>query len=63
MNLEEKSVMVEKDVKLLDEKRLNNMKVIILKLEQENLKTREKTNDEMVEGIRKVISDEIKKNY
>lgn len=55
--------MVEKDVKLLDEKRLNNMKVIILKLEQENLKTREKTNDEMVEGIRKVISDEIKKNY
>jgi len=49
--------------KILDEKRLNNMKVNILRLEQENLKTRDKTNDEMVEAIRKIISDEIKKNY
>lgn len=49
--------------KILDEKRLNNMKVNILRLEQENLKTREKTNDEVVETIRKIISDEIKKNY
>lgn len=49
--------------KILDEKRLNSMKVNILRLEQENLKTREKTNDEMVETIRKIISDEIKKNY
>lgn len=49
--------------KIFDEKRLNSMKVNILRLEQENLKTREKTNDEMVETIRKIISDEIKKNY
>lgn len=49
--------------KILDEKRLNSMKVNILRLEQENLKTREKTNDEMVEAIRKIISDDIKKNY
>jgi hypothetical protein len=39
------------------------MKVNILKLEQDNLKTREKTNEEMVEAIRKIISDEVKKNY
>lgn len=49
--------------KVLDEKRLNIMKVNILRLEQENLKTREKTNDEMIESIKKIISDEIKKNY
>lgn len=55
--------MLDFDKKTLDEKRLNNMKVIILRLEQENLKTREKTNEEMVEAIRKIISDEIKKNY
>jgi len=55
--------MTENEKKLLDEKRLNNMKVNILRLEQENLKTREKTSDEMIEAIRKIISDEIKKNY
>lgn len=49
--------------KTLDEKRLNSMKVNILRLEQENLKTRDKTTEEMVEAIRKIISDEIKKNY
>lgn len=49
--------------KLLDENHLNAMKVNILKLEQENLKTRDKTNDEMVESTRKIISDELKKNY
>ena len=53
------------DIELNDvnTKKLNRMKVEILKVEQENLKTREKTNDEMVETIRKIISDEIKKNY
>lgn len=49
--------------KLLDEKHLNAMKVNILELEKENLKTRDKTNDEMVETIRKIISDELRKNY
>lgn len=55
--------MSDSEGKTLDAKRLNSMKVNILRLEQENLKTREKTNDEMVETIRKIISDEIKKNY
>lgn len=45
------------------EKRLNAMKYKILKAEQENLKTREKTTDQMVETIRRIINDEAKKNY
>lgn len=45
------------------EKKLNAMKVKILKAEQENLKTREKTNDQMVEQIRQIIQNEAKKNY
>ena len=47
----------------LNEKRLNAMKYKILKAEQENLKTREKTTEQMVETIRRIISDEAKKNY
>ena len=39
------------------------MKYKILKAEQENLKTREKNTDQMVESIRRIISDEAKKNY
>lgn len=45
------------------EKCLNAMKYKILKAEQENLKTREKTNEQMVETIRRIITDEAKKNY
>ena len=47
----------------VQEKRLNAMKYKILKAEQENLKTREKTTDQMVETIRRIIMDEAKKNY
>lgn len=47
----------------LNEKRLDAMKYKILKAEQENLKTREKNTDQMVESIRRIISDEAKKNY
>lgn len=47
----------------IQEKRLNAMKYKILKAEQENLKTREKTNEQMVETIRRIITDEAKKNY
>ena len=47
----------------IQEKRLNAMKYKILKAEQENLKTREKTTEQMVETIRRIISDEAKKNY
>jgi len=49
--------------KEIDEKRLNGMKLKILKAEQENLKTRERTNEAMVELIRRIITDEVKKNY
>lgn len=45
------------------EKKLNAMKVKILEAERENLKTREKTNDQMIELIRRIIKDESKKNY
>ena len=47
----------------VQEKRLNAMKYKILKAEQENLKTREKTTDQMVETIRRIIMEEAKKNY
>ena len=50
----------ERDVQ---EKRLNAMKYKILKAVQENLKTREKNTDQMVETIRRIITDEAKKNY
>lgn len=55
--------MQEIENKNLEEKRLTAMKVKILELEKENLKTRDKTNDEMVESIRKIISTELNKNY
>ena len=41
----------------VQEKRLNAMKYKILKTE------REKTTDQMVETIRRIIMDEAKKNY
>lgn len=47
----------------VQESRLNAMKYKILRAEQENLKTREKNTDQMVETIRRIISDEAKKNY
>ena len=47
----------------VQEKRLNAMKQKILKAEQENLKTREKTTEQMVETIRRIITDKKKKNY
>ena len=47
----------------VQEKRLNAMKYKILKAEQENLKTRDKTTDRNVETIRRIIMDEAKKNY
>ncbi len=45
------------------EKRLNAMKFKILKAEQENLKTQEKTREQMAETIRRIITDEAKKSY
>ena len=39
------------------------MKVSILEIEQQNLKTREKSNDAMVDAIRKIVIDEVNKSY
>lgn len=47
----------------IDEKKLNRMKLNIIKLELENLKTKDKTFDEMVEAIRRIIADEVNKKY
>ena len=47
----------------IDPKKLNEMKVKILRAEQANLRTREKTTDEMVENIRKIITSVAKKGF
>lgn len=51
------------DGQKLDEKRIQNMTYKILRAEDKNLKTREKTTDQMVEEIRKIITDGVDKNF
>lgn len=46
-----------------NEKKLNQIKLGVVLLERENLRTKEKTNEQMVEAIRKIIMDEVNKNY
>lgn len=46
-----------------DERKIKRLKLDILRLERDNLKTREYSNDEMVEKIRKLIEEEVKKCY
>lgn len=47
----------------LDEKKLNRMKVRILSIERENLKTRIDTEGEMIDKVRKIIEEEVKKCF
>ena len=47
----------------LNQKKLEQMKVEILKVERDNLKTREKTTDAMVDALRRIIVTETKKNF
>ena len=47
----------------IDPKKLNAMKIKILKAEQENLRIKDKTTDEMVEHIRRIIASEAKKGF
>lgn len=47
----------------LSKKKLNQMKVDILTLEQKNLRTREKPDGAMVDAIKKIIVEELKKSY
>lgn len=51
------------DEQKLDEKRIQNMTYKILRAEDKNLKTREKTTDQMVEETRKIITDGVDKNF
>lgn len=47
----------------LDPKKLNAMKVKILRAEQENLRTGVKTAEAMAEQIRRIIASEVKKGF
>ncbi len=47
----------------VDEKKLNAMKVKILKAEQDNLKTREKTSEQMAELLKQIIAKEARKGF
>ena len=47
----------------LDEKKINMMKIRIISLERENLKTQEKTHEQMADKIRGIIAEEIRKTY
>ena len=48
---------------LIDEKRFNSMKLKIIKAEQENLRTKDRTPEDMIELIRRIIIDETNRNY
>lgn len=47
----------------LDKKKLEIMKLRIIRAEKENVKTREKSKEGMVEEIRKIIIEEANKSY
>lgn len=49
--------------KSLDTNRLNAMKLKILRAEQENLRTGEKTAEMMADQIRKIIVSEVKRAF
>ena len=51
------------DTHELDEKKLNMIKIRILALERENLKTQDKTHEQMADKIRSIIAEEVKKTY
>jgi len=48
---------------VLDEKKLNRIKLNILKEEKENQKTHTLSEGKMVDKIRKIIEEEVKKCY
>ena len=47
---------------VIDERKLNHIKLCILRLNVRTLRRR-KTNDEMVDSIRKLIMDQVNKKY
>ncbi len=61
--MKERAQMSDKSAIQLDEGRLNRMKVAILSMEQENLRTRRRSFEAMVEQILRIVADELKKTY
>lgn len=47
----------------LDQQRLNSMKIRIMELEKQNLKTRELKEAQMIDAIKEIIMEEVKKKY
>ena len=46
----------------LDKMKLTSMKFKVIQLERLNVKTKQKSRNEMVDAIRKIIANEINKN-
>jgi len=47
----------------IDERRLDRIKVRILTAERDNLRTREESSEKMVEKLRKIVEEEVKKCF
>ena len=47
----------------IDTKKLNAMKLKILMAEQDNLKTREKTHEQMADLLKQIITKEARKGF
>lgn len=47
----------------LDSEKLKRLKIYILTLEKENIKTKEKSRTQMVDEIKKCIEKEVNKKY
>jgi len=47
----------------LDERKLKRMKYLIIELEKENSISKKRKKDEMVDEIRKIIENEVKRCY
>lgn len=56
--------MIEENMEVeIDETKLKRMQIRIYALEQENMRTNEKTDSQMIEAIKKIIETEAKKCY
>lgn len=47
----------------VDSRKINRLKIEILKIEKDNMKTKEKTFDSMVDSIKKIIMEEVNKIF
>lgn len=56
-------MLYEKQEAVLDEKKLNRIKLRILNEEKENQKTHTQTEGQMVDKLRKIIEEEVRKCY